>query len=377
MQPHPVPTPGRVPPLDAATLLLPTQVAYFSIQPPARALRTLDATALTPVAAFPLPANLDAGYPDPVATGGGAPWCAARVDEVVASLIAAGVDVSSLDVVSYRNNLLKIGGTVIDTRQGGWQVDAIALKSAGDAARPPTVFLDIVRPVEQGEPYPDADRYVYWGYNLESLAAAAGSGAAPAPARVDRAEFVTVVTRHVGGLTCAIAGETDGFDKTQVAATAPPPPPGALWATHNNTTVPPSSYIELKTVRWPAPHARGAQATLFNVKTAKWWLQAFLCGIQTIVLGGRDAAGLLTRVDAVPAADLPGWSASKGASWTPDKTIAVLHDVLRFFVDTARQHEGKSLRFEYVPCRERGLLGQVTVRAVESDVGALVRAAGF
>ena len=309
----------------------------------------------------------------------GAPWIAARVDEIVASLIAAGVDVGGLDVVTYRNNLLKIGGTVIDTRAGGWQVDAIALKRSdgGDGGRPATVFLDIVRPVDHGEPYPDADRFVYWGYKWEALAAAAGSGTAPAPARVDRAEFATVVTRKVGGLVCAIAGETDGFDKAKIGPSTPPPPPGALWATHNNTPIPPSSYIELKTLRWPEPHARGAAATLFNIKTAKWWLQAFLCGIQTIVLGGRDAAGMLTRVDGVPAADLPGWSASKGASWTPEKTIAVLHDMLRFFVDTARQHEGTALRFEYVPCRERGLLGRVTVRPVESNVGALVRVAGF
>ena len=55
MQPHPVATPDRVPPLDAATLVHPIQVAYFSIQPPARTLRPLDATTLTPVAAPPSP----------------------------------------------------------------------------------------------------------------------------------------------------------------------------------------------------------------------------------------------------------------------------------------------------------------------------------
>lgn len=370
------PDPRAGPPIDAGSLAAPVdQVSYFSVLP-GRELRPLDATALTPVAAPRLPADLNAGYPDDAARGKGV-WHAARVDEVVAALVAAGVDVAALDVVTYRNNLIKVGGTPV-SRRDGWCVDAVALKKQGADGAPPTratVFLDIVH-AAYDQTFPDADRFMYWGYAFESLAAAAGTGTAPAPARVGRSEFATVVTRRLGSLACAVAGETDGFDPTKVGAPATPPP-GARWATHADRPIPPSSYIELKTLRWPEPHARGAAATLWNLKAAKWWWQAFVCGIGTVVLGGRDQAGMLNRVDAVAAAELPRLAASNGGRWTPATILATAHDITRFIVDTAREAEGVVLRFEYVPGGERGVLGVVRVAEVASDVVARVRGAGF
>lgn len=367
-----IPTPGRAPLLDAATLSLPTHVAFFSIHSPGRR-QTLDASALALVAPPPLPSDLNAGYPDAVASSG-EDCDAVRVDEVVTALLAAGVDVASLDVVTYRNNLMKIGGTAIDPRSG-WCVDAVAVKSQNGATSA-TVFLDIVKQVET-QTWPDADRYVYFGYKFESLAAAAGTGTQPAPARVNRSEFATVAKRQIGGLMCAVAGETDGFDATKVAASCPEPPPGSAWPTHSGRTIPPSSFLELKTLKWPPPHARGAVATLYNVKCAKWWWQTFVCGIPTVILGGRDGAGMLTRVDAVAAAELPGWAAARGGRWTPEQIVAVASDILRFIVDTARAQEGQALRFEYVPASERGVLGRVTAAAVASDAVERLRRCGF
>jgi RAT1-interacting protein len=53
-------------------------------------------------------------------------------------------------------------------------------------------------------------------------------------------------------------------------------------------------YAELKT--YMIPRHQKAAADMYNVKHPRWWLQSWLAGVPTLVLGGRDQTGCLRKV---------------------------------------------------------------------------------
>lgn len=65
-------------------------------------------------------------------------------------------------VCTFRNNLNKIGKTPFDAKEA-WEMDAC---TAGN-----TLFLDIREASEKapGRPFPDNERFCYYGYKFEAL----------------------------------------------------------------------------------------------------------------------------------------------------------------------------------------------------------------
>ncbi len=45
------------------------------------------------------------------------------------------------------------------------------------------------------------------------------------------------------------------------------------------------------------PQHPGQRRTLVNFKWPKWWLQSFIAGVETIVMGTRDEAGNVIQVN--------------------------------------------------------------------------------
>ena len=352
---------GPAPPADT-----PVQVAFFS---KARGVAAVpgDASGLGPVSPPPLPADLDAGYPDGHVYDG---WHAS-VGEVVAAVVAVDPSlIASADVVTYRNNLNKIYGTSIEGHGGGgpkgWLVDGMALGGEGGenaTTTASTVFLDIV--YTPCDDFPGADKFMYWGSKFEALC----SRDRAAAARTGRSEFCAVVDRPLAGMRVLMGAEVDGYDVEKAkaeAGTAPSSP-----AERRAAGIPPSAYVELKTLAWPHP---GREWSLFSWKTPKWWLQSWLGGVRSLLLGGRDARGALVRTDSVPVDDIPAWSARDGrARWTAGGIVGVGDGVLSWMVATARERPGVALRFEFVPNGGRTPpgrpLGTVTAREVVEEGG--------
>ena len=108
----------------------------------------------------------------------------------------------------------------------------------------------------------------------------------------------------------------------------------------------------MKTLRWPT--SAGAQAGLHARKVPSWWVQAWLAGVGGVWAGGREADGTLTRVDRIPTADLPPWSAGQGGGWRPDGVVAAGGGILEWVAARAGERAGQQVRVEYVPPPRRG-----------------------
>jgi hypothetical protein len=231
--------------------------------------------------------------------------------------------------------------------------------AGGDETRP-VVFLDIVHtPAAWEAENPDSDRFTYWGYKFEAMCAAAGAGGGHAwsraggageapeqPARHGRPEWAALLRRRLGPVDLLFAAEVDGFCP-ELAVSAQPS--GLAPVTAPGTPpVPLASMVEVKTLRWPTSSA-GAAATLHRRKVPTWWVQAWLAGCSEIWAGGREGDGTLTRVDRMPTASLPAWSASQGGRWCPAALVECGGRLLEWMAGVAASVPGQHVRFTYAP----------------------------
>jgi len=257
------------------------------------------------------PVDLNEGYPDSFIRK---PEGEHPGVEVVVDAVAAGgsVGLTECDVVTFRNNLNKIGKTPFDARNA-WEVDACFLGN--------TLFLDIREDPSGGaqSSYADQDRFQYFGYKFEALCT--GHPAADATS-----EFCAVMRTRIGNLRIVLAAEVDGCDGEN------------------------DEFVELKTSR--TPQHPGQIRTLLKFKYPRWWLQSWLAGIKHILVGSWTSNGQLEQIQRLRTTDLPRLSAEKGESWDPWESIHFMHDTLTWMRDLARQYEGQHIRFVY--CGNRG-----------------------
>lgn len=155
-----------------------------------------------------LPCDLNAGVPSYVGkTSDRKPG----IECVLNAALAAGVPLAAWasgddsdtpgDVtVTFRSNLNKIGGTLINGREG-WSVDACLVGRL--------LCLDIVQPIERT--YPGQETFVAWGAVFEARCTAQ----AVADTNVETSALVLTTVREQ---TVLMGAEVDCFDPTEVAA---------------------------------------------------------------------------------------------------------------------------------------------------------------
>lgn len=76
-------------------------------------------------------------------------------------------------------------------------------------------------------------------------------------------------------------------------------------------------------------------------------MQSYLAGVGTLVLGERDEAGRLVRVDSLPVHSLPGRAAAGGHGWDGGRLLAFGSDVLSWMARCGQQLPEQHLRFAY------------------------------
>lgn len=163
------------------------------------------------------PGSLSDGYPDRFIRK--AENVLVGVETVLESMLAAKVDIRKYGVITFRNNLNKICGTVIDRRKA-WIIDSCCLSTY-----PQTIFLDIqvtstftriirtalFQKTEDEGVFQDSDRFSYYGYHFEHLM----TGQDDSSPVDSTSEFAMVVETQLNELSCAIAGEVDCCDPTE------------------------------------------------------------------------------------------------------------------------------------------------------------------
>jgi len=219
---------------------------------------------------FPTPLDLNSNIEAYIAKEEGISKLAG-VETVILAGEAAKSAIEGFDVVTFRNNLNKILGTVYDSR-APWTVDGCVHGS--------TLFLDITEQpkdeITNGWQRTDlGKKLVAWGYQFE--AACTGKAAGDATS-----EYGTLVEAKLGNnLQLIIGAEIDAYDPSLVEFSAQEGGRGV------ESGVPPlSSLVELKTFKLPAH--KGQHRTLYRFKHARWWIQSFLAGTPGLVLGQRD-----------------------------------------------------------------------------------------
>eukprot|EP00878_Enallax_costatus_P037428 GHUV01042278.1.p1 GENE.GHUV01042278.1~~GHUV01042278.1.p1 ORF type:complete len:214 (+),score=57.23 GHUV01042278.1:345-986(+) len=120
-------------------------------------------------------------------------------------------------------------------------------------------------------------------------------------------------------------------------------------------------YVELKTYKIAA-HSKAVGA-LYKEKHPRWWVQSYLAGISTLVLGGRDHNGQLHKVQEVPVQLLPGLSAQAGQKWDPDALLAFGDAVLGWIIQQAQLQPGRQLLVSYSHVERR-----IDCRPVDGDL---------
>ncbi|KAG2434870.1 hypothetical protein HYH02_012070 [Chlamydomonas schloesseri] len=278
-------------------------------------------------------ADLNAGYP--------AAWVrkadpddAVPVEVILYGAAYGGVDLSRTSVVTFRNNLNKLLLTPLQPRDG-WVIDGAWVGSA--------LYLDIVkRPPGQNAAAPgtDQDRFTYYGYKFEALATEPPAGQEEQAAHVVdcTGEFAIMVQMRLGRHLVTMAAETDAWQ--------PPPPDLAMPEDGSADYV---GYVELKT--FVIPVGDRAHERLLRDKYPRWWLQSYLAGVPTLVLGGRDRAGVLREVTRLPVTRLPAIAAERGVPFDAARLLRFGDAALDRMCEAAASRPGEHWRFEFDPAR--------------------------
>jgi RAT1-interacting protein len=83
----------------------------------------------------------------------------------------------------------------------------------------------------------------------------------------------------------------------------------SVWDVKPSTLGAPINWVELKTSADPRSDR---DMIAFERKLMKFWIQSFLLGVPKIIVGFRDANGILLRIEEMETAAIPGVVKRKG-----------------------------------------------------------------
>lgn len=305
-----------------------------------------DKSGLRPYRPPALPAALDVDFERyiPKAAPSSEP---APLGDLLGALAAKGVPTKDAQFVTYRNNLNKIFLTPYD-RRNDWEVgvekraDGVVLLHVRETAR---------KQAEEAQRDERSQRMAYWGYRFEQLAtlseaeasALAGAGGGPAggaasggggyrvPSPSDagsydhlyaQPELGALQSRYAQLAAAASQGASKGGSGSGSGTTQLPPVDAneefcsivqltidkvrLLMAAEVDCTAeragPPGEkgaaaapgYVELKTSK-QIGSSRDLE-TFERHKLVKFWLQSFLAGVPSIIVGFRDEGGVVREL---------------------------------------------------------------------------------
>lgn len=268
------------------------------------------------------------------------------VEPVVGALRSVNYDIEQLaDVITYRNNLNKIAGTPYNGRDE-WEMDCVKVDNS--------VFLDVRKLDEGRQPNAMHKRFMYYGYRFESLC----TNSADKPTCAN-SEFCAIIRLRMGRHRILFGGEIDCQKPAQGEN-------------------PLKSYVELKTMREPR-NERDFQ-NMYRHRFLKYWIQSYLAGVRTVVLGYRDDGGILRNFEEFETASFPRlarkhltppedhrqFRGNAQGPWEPFMCLNFLNLVLTQVRRICAEHTGRTVRIRFDPQKKR-LVGRLVQ---DSDFGS-------
>jgi len=233
------------------------------------------------------------------------------------------------DIVTFRNNLNKISGTPYNNRDP-WEMDAVNVGGV--------TFLDVRKLDDNREVSEQQKRFMYMGYYFESLCT--GTENEPVDAN---SEFCSLVRLRLGNHRISFAAEIDA-ERAEVKA--------------NESKL--KGYVELKTMRQPT--SAREESNMFKFRFMKYWIQSYLAGVRTVVVGMRDDTGHLRHVEHFDTIQFPTLVAQRvprarnGApAWDPNVILNFLdHTITQIRrVCGAEENMGHNVRIRYEPTAKK------------------------
>ncbi|CAK7269001.1 decapping endonuclease targeting mRNA [Sporothrix epigloea] len=276
------------------------------------------------------------------------------VDEHLDSLLAAvaaheqttGSKIEA-QVVTWRGLMTKIMATPYDDRDG-FEMNATFYQgcifveedhASKVASRREQESRQNRPPPQQhpNRPWFPPDLMSYWGYKFESLATLPRPWGEVSRDEIEgrddnivsnKAQYCSVVRTGMGSTSLCLGGEVDAVWD------AKPQHPSGKQAIH---------WVELKT---SADIQSERDLEFFEKKLLKFWIQSFLLGVPTIVVGFRSRQGRLVRLEEIATEGIPGTvrqraqQAQKSPPWDGDTCINFASAFLSWLRETMAGCDG-------------------------------------
>jgi len=153
------------------------------------------------------------------------------------------------------------------------------------------------------------ERFCYWGYKFEDYLARKRDPEPDSQDLNENEEFCCMFRSKLGQFRLVYGAEMDCYVDRNVQDSCP---------------LRTDKFVEFKTARKPS-HP-GQLNTLYRFKYLKWWLQSFLVGIPTVIVGWRDDAGIVHEVEDINVRSMP----RSARGWQGNVCANFLLEVLKF-----------------------------------------------
>lgn len=229
------------------------------------------------------------------------------------------------DVITFRNNLNKIGNTVHD-RLNQWEVDCCFIDNK--------LFLDVCLTNDDASMPEALQRGAYAGRKFEAICTGEPNSIIDA-----NPEFCSMATLKLGRHRILLSSEIDCIDGDPTDET------DAL-----------SKYVELKTIRHP--HNERSKVITYKHKYAKFWLQSFLAGVRTVTIGTRRDDGFLESTADVSTEDIVSeahdfLNSRNSRPWSPILMINFIEYILAAVHQYCLHHKESTIRLYHLTRQRR------------------------
>lgn len=272
----------------------------------------------------------------------------ASVDTIAEALDKSCIDIlSEADVVTFRNNLNKLGGTPYNKRDD-WEMDCTMVEN--------TLFLEI-RMIDSNTSNSKRDRFSYYGYRFEAVC----TGEENQPVNAN-SEFCSIARLRIGNYRILMSAEID-----------------CTTGEVQNTEDPIKNYLELKTMR--EVRTDRELSNMYRYRFPKYWVQSYLAGVRRIGLGLRSDGGELLAVKFLDTHKLHREAREhfreRGMSgcWEPFLCLNFIHFVLQNVTRACKGQQGVTMRLGF-DSKTRTIFGHFLSKA-QDQVGARLGARGL
>ena len=285
----------------------------------------------------------------------------ANSTDITDAVSRAGYDITKnkISIVTYRNNLNKILASPYN--QDAWTIGAS--RKQGDTH----VTLEILDYHSE----PEFDRSVYdtqdkiegilklkhndpkkqglmsyWGRRLEELCTESPSEEEKERENVPL-EVCYCVRSRINKHRILVGAEMDAIEPVpSPSSTSPSPSPSTPSSSSNKTgdSGPSMRLVEIKSSRELTSHSQKGSFEKF--KLMKFWIQSFLAGIPTILVGWRDDKGLITGFDRLDVMGIPRRvrKAHGDQAWQPNVCLNFADSVFTFLQQNVEEGRIYQLR---------------------------------